>query len=242
MPDRAKHSPKDESGERAPDQLHGTHFAIVPEWVLVEPSDVVKLYAILDRFAGKDGQLWPGQVVLAEKMECSDRHVRKLLARMREMGALEVVRRRFNGSTIYRLIKERPEQPFLTDRNGGSTLTGTGEPPNESQSERAKERESPLVSDLPFETFWQHYPRKTDKGGARKAWAKAIKKATIGTITAGAQRYAADPNLPEPQFIPHPSTWLNGERWNDGPLPPRTGRPRTADTAMADEPDYWEAP
>ncbi len=129
----------DDTGERPPDELHGSHFAIVPEWLLAESSDVVKLAAILDRYAGKDGQLWPGQATLAERMECSDRHVRKLLARMKEIGALEVVRRRFNGSTIYRLVKERPEPPFLTDRNGGSTLTGTDVPPNESHITKAKE-------------------------------------------------------------------------------------------------------
>ena len=35
----------------------------------------------------------------------------------------------------------------------------------------------------------------------------------------GAVRLASDPNLPETQFIPYPSTWLNREGWNDEPYP-----------------------
>ncbi len=128
-----------DEGERPPDEVHGSRFAIVPQWLLAESSDVVKLYAILDRYANKDERLWPGQVELAERMGCSDRHIRKLLARLKEIGALEVIKRRYNGSTIHRLVKERPEQGFLTDRNGGSGLSGTGVPPNESHRTKAIE-------------------------------------------------------------------------------------------------------
>ncbi|MFI5781151.1 hypothetical protein [Nocardia sp. NPDC051570] len=79
-----------------------------------------------------------------------------------------------------------------------------------------------------FTEFWTTYPRRTDKGGARRAYAKAIAKATPEAILAGASRFAADPNLPEQQFIPHPATWLNGERWSDDPLPPRSQLGRAA--------------
>lgn len=78
-----------------------------------------------------------------------------------------------------------------------------------------------------FEFFWSVWPRKTAKAEALRAWKLvANKAATAGTIIVGAQRYADDPNLPEPQFVPHASTWLRGRRWEDGPLPPRSnGRP-----------------
>lgn len=233
----------DETGERPPDELHGSYFAIVPEWLLAEASDLVKLYAILDRYANKKGTLWPGQVELAERMECSDRHVRKLLSRMKEIGAIEVVRRRFNGSTIYRLVKERPEPPFLTDRNVGSTLTGTDAPPKQSQLERAKEPEPSLSRD--FDLFWAAYPRKASKPESRKAFTKAVKKVGAQTLINAATRYAQDPNLPGLSFIPHASRWLNDERWEDGPMPQRMDRrpkPRTADSAMEADPRYWEEP
>lgn len=146
-----------DDGERAPDLIGGTRFAIVPEWILEEPGDVVKLYGILDRYAGKDRLVWPGQAELAERMGCSERQVRRHLTRLRHIGALETVKRRYNGTTLYVLRKddpglsspERPDQPVLTDRTGSSALSGQGSPPNESHLTRAKEP-SRKVAPAPF--------------------------------------------------------------------------------------------
>jgi hypothetical protein len=77
------------------------------------------------------------------------------------------------------------------------------------------------VFDECFEEFWSWYPRKTGKGAARKAYAKALKKKNHIALCHAANRLASDPNLPEKQFIPHPATWLNEERWDDEPYAPR---------------------
>jgi len=74
-----------------------------------------------------------------------------------------------------------------------------------------------------FDAFWATYPKRADKGHARTAWAKAVRKADVTEIVDGARRFGEDPNLPEPKFIPLAATWLNGERWEDGPLPSRSG-------------------
>lgn len=73
----------------------------------------------------------------------------------------------------------------------------------------------------PFEMFWEIYPKKLDKGKARKAFVKAMQIASVEEILDGARRYAEDPNLPESQFVKYPATWLNAESWTNGPLPPR---------------------
>lgn len=72
-----------------------------------------------------------------------------------------------------------------------------------------------------FDRFWSAYPRHVGKQRARSKYAAAAKRADEETIIAGAQRLASDPNLPEQQFIPHPSTWLERDGWEDEPLPPR---------------------
>lgn len=73
-----------------------------------------------------------------------------------------------------------------------------------------------------FENFYNVYPRKVGKQAALKAFAKALTIASVDDILAGALRYGNDPNLPvDENFIPHPATWLNGGRWEDGPLPER---------------------
>lgn len=73
-----------------------------------------------------------------------------------------------------------------------------------------------------FAEFWSSYPRKVGKTSARTAWDRARKRATVPDILAGVRRMAADPNLPEPQFIPHPSTWLTRGGWDDEPAPARS--------------------
>lgn len=74
-----------------------------------------------------------------------------------------------------------------------------------------------------FDDFWSLYPRKKSKGQARKTWAKLV---ADRVLTPTVQQYIVD-HLAirvkdddawingEPQFIPHPSTWLNAEGWED---------------------------
>jgi len=72
-----------------------------------------------------------------------------------------------------------------------------------------------------FERFWEVYPKKTDKGAARRAFTTAIKKTDVEEIISKAKAYGEDPNLPEKQFVKYPASWLNAEAWNNGPLPKR---------------------
>ena len=66
-----------------------------------------------------------------------------------------------------------------------------------------------------FDDFWRIYPRRTAKGDARKAWAKAVRKHPPDAILRAAERFAKASAGTEARFIPHPATWLNGERWGD---------------------------
>jgi hypothetical protein len=72
-----------------------------------------------------------------------------------------------------------------------------------------------------FELFWSAYPRRICKAKARDAFAKALKKTTLDDIltalewqreTASWQERDADGVL---RWVPHASSWLNGERWDD---------------------------
>ena len=63
-----------------------------------------------------------------------------------------------------------------------------------------------------FKDFWDAYPRKTAKGSAEKAWAKAILRTTGSEIIQIVKRVKWPD---DPEFVPHPSTWLNQRRWED---------------------------
>ena len=124
--------------------------------------------------------------------------------------------------------RERNEKGYL----GGYTYT-TAEPTQDNptqdnplhkktitKNKEIKNNER-IYSDSQFEEFWNHYPKKVDKGAALRAFRKAAKTEDVALIINGAERYAEDPNLPEKQFIKNPATWLNAEAWNNGPLPAR---------------------
>jgi hypothetical protein len=77
---------------------------------------------------------------------------------------------------------------------------------------KAKSLKPPTENPL-FEEFWGVYPRKVEKGVARKAWKNALKRATPEEIIAGAKRYAA--LKLDLEFTKHPGPWLNADRWLD---------------------------
>lgn len=71
---------------------------------------------------------------------------------------------------------------------------------------------------LLFESFWNVYPKKKDKGHALKAWYKISKpKETLGLILKALewQNESLDWKKENGQYIPMPSTYLNGRRWED---------------------------
>jgi biotin operon repressor len=78
-----------------------------------------------------------------------------------------------------------------------------------------------IYNESEFDSFWENYPKKVDKGAAIRAFRKAIKNQDASVVIAGAKAYGEDPNLPEKQFIKNPATWLNAEAWANGPLPKR---------------------
>lgn len=88
-----------------------------------------------------------------------------------------------------------------------------------------------IYSDSEFESFWDYYPKKVDKGAALRAFKKAVRTHDVSEIIQGAIYYAADINLPEKQFVKNPATWLNAEAWNNGPLPNR----KTTDSKALEE-------
>ena len=67
-----------------------------------------------------------------------------------------------------------------------------------------------------FDEFWSLYPRKVNKAVARKAWAKLSAEQQLmaaKAISAHCEYWKSKET--ELEFIPHASSWLNAERWED---------------------------
>lgn len=77
------------------------------------------------------------------------------------------------------------------------------------------------MSDELFNEFWGLFPRKVSKRDARKKWDIEMRRGTSPLeIIEGLKRQLPELMTREPQFRPHPSTWLHQARWEDEPAPP----------------------
>lgn len=102
------------------------------------------------------------------------------------------------------LSKQNPTQPYPTQPR-------TREENNPCASV-AKTATDAGVSKIPFSDFWERYPRKTDRTKAEKAWrnlSMTEQKAAIADVGNG--RFTNK----EKRYIPHPTTYLHGKRWED---------------------------
>lgn len=98
-----------------------------------------------------------------------------------------------------------------------------------------KEKEEPLVEnqlvdrpknttksdildevDMMFEEFWKEYPKKVDKKGCLTKFKRISKiKDEFENIMNALREQKKSKQWQDSQYIPHPKTWLNQERWKD---------------------------
>jgi len=107
------------------------------------------------------------------------------------------------------------------------------------RTERGHHESDPSLRER-FERFWTAYPRKEGKQPAWRVWLrlKPTEELTARMIHAVDRWKQTDQWRKEAgKYIPHPATWLNGERWEDelpteplNPSPnPRPTRPNLDD-------------
>ena len=69
-----------------------------------------------------------------------------------------------------------------------------------------------------FNEFWKLYPKKVDKANARKKWLRLKPNDELfKTIMSALENQITFKKWHEidKQYIPNPTTWINGERWED---------------------------
>ena len=202
-------------------------FSIVPEWVIdADISDrAVRVYAILARYADSETlQAFPSRETLAKRARCHWRSIDRAIDELVKLGAVTKTHRK-NGdayqSNIYTLRRVLPRLSPGTDTGDTGVLTGesvgTDTGGNLTITTELEPTELEPLNDIneQFNEFWAVYPRKKGKGQARRAFEKALEKTDLETIIAGVEAYIEHEDMSDPQFVAHPSTWLNGERWED---------------------------
>ena len=125
------------------------------------------------------------------------------------------------GGTPMSPIKQeiyKPNKPSdLFDTESGSN----------SVIDKAHAKKKKPASELEFEAVYSQYPRKVGRGAGLKAWMKLnpspeLQAEILSGLTAqkDAKMFSDDK-----QFVPHFSTWLNAQRWQDEIVRPKlTGK------------------
>lgn len=228
-------------------------FAPIPEALLHDErvsGNAVRLYGVLARHGLDPASCYPSRKRLSSLMHVSESTVWRLVTELVDAGWVTLTDRHDESgrqlSNGYDLVSSA-RQRVASTRRGEGRADATGKratPQRDSDSLRSSDSDrvdatlvlvdatSTEVELSWFDKFWSVYPRKVGKGAARKSFEKVERKCgrssslSVRDVCNAAWRFSQDPNLPELQFVPHPATWLNQERWEDGPLPARTdGRP-----------------
>lgn len=103
---------------------------------------------------------------------------------------------------------------------------------------------SMTIKNSRFDEFWQIYPRRVAKKEAQKAW-KKIEPEKIPLILEAVERQKKGGALSrEPQYIPHPATWLNRGQWEDEETAPKQKARKefiiTGHDELGNATGYWE--
>ncbi len=103
-----------------------------------------------------------------------------------------------------------PENP--TEPNKDITQQGLNNTPYSPPRGTAGPRYKPEW----FDRFWAKYPRRTDRKKAVRAWDRLRPdKRLCAVMNRALDAQMASAQWQDPDHIPHPSTWLNGRRWED---------------------------
>jgi hypothetical protein len=205
------------------------HFDLLADIALMRiPNPTAKVVLLaLARYSDAYGVCFPSQILLAEDTCLAERTVRSCIFWLEEHSYI-VVSRTPNKPNIYQ-ITSMMEEP-MPDEEVGAAKSAAEDDSNITKLDFSNKNRVKSITtsaaksaathplDTPFFlAFWQAYPRRIGKGDARTAFKKASMNADPNMIVQAAINYAsfvAEQDVDQ-KFVPHPATWLNGERWED---------------------------
>lgn len=181
------------------------------------PNPIAKIVLLeIARYSNSSGECFPSRETISDGSGIAVRTVVRAIQWLEKEGLIRV-KHRHGTSNFYIIISMEEEMTEDTRANlaheGVIYLDTKKKRENTSyRANMARPMDTPL-----FLAFWQAYPRRIGKGAARTAFARSLSFADGNAIVQAAIAYAAHCTEMkiEQKFIPHPTTWLNTERWED---------------------------
>ena len=129
-----------------------------------------------------------------------------------------------NWADHQRIQTKKSKFPAPSDGTLKKVTVSHGESPSESNPIQSESNPNTNPNPNPnpretrgaaFEKFWAAYPRKEGKQKARAAFDKVTVPLETLLAAIEIQKQSAQWTKDNGQFIPHPTTWLKGKRWED---------------------------
>lgn len=198
---------------------------------LIGAAALAVLAVLLAHRHGRAGRCDPSVPRIASMTGLSERTVQRTLQEVEALGLVTRVLRP-GQSTAYVVHDDRtpvtvsPPTPVTVSpppRQAGTTTPVTVTPELD-EGNQTKELETVAAADASappeppapsFDDWWALYPRKVGKKAARLSWATAVKAASPERLMAALIEQRPSMLARQPQFVPHPRTWLTQGRWDD---------------------------
>lgn len=186
----------------------------------LNPSQKLVLLKLADN-ANDDGLCWPSKAHIIEQTGLSRSTVRRCVRQLAAAGLLSIDHR-------YTVEGEPTSNLYQLHLGGGSTMNppgstmtpGVGSPWTPEPSDRTVNQSNPLCAaahDQRFDDFWSAWPkgRRRAKKKAREAWKRKRLDKRADEIIADVRNRIANDEQWKRGYIPMPTTYINGERWED---------------------------
>lgn len=209
-------------------------------------SSIACLGLIVDRYNRQQGAAWPGLNRLATEANIHRSNAIRAIALLEECGYLQITTGGQGKSNRYRPAFQTSSASATSSVDATSSASATKVVAPTRLQVVAPARPEPTYITYPrnlpkkatcvsapadrFDEFWAAYPRKEgSKEKARKSWARQSLDSIADVILADiAKRKQSHPSWHERRFILHPTTYLNGQRWEDE-WEPAAHKPSAAD-------------
>lgn len=156
---------------------------------------------------------------IAEELEIDRKKVRKSVEKLQKWyTSVDIERKPYGLILTFKWVDKMLEMDSEMDieRTLSEHSTNIERTTSKKTVKNVENVKNNIILDQKFLEFWENYPRKIGKPKAEKTF-KQLKEADIPLVLEGLARYNRYwlEKGTELQYIPHPVTWLNQQRWLD---------------------------
>lgn len=183
------------------------------------------ILVLLGNYADENGQCYPSHRHIANKIGLKDtKGIQQTIKLFEQMGYLQIQHRKKEdgGFTSNKYTLTIPKG--VSTPNPESKVSERVSTPDNTKEETKTNIWGGINSEgagNSFIKFWLYYPRKVGKANTQKIFAKkcCLKTSEVShrQLVKAVRIFAkeCEINNTESQYVPHPSTWLNQERYWD---------------------------